>query len=108
MPEFTCAAQTTQPDRFIAAREKDIASNKSELKALESEAANSGREAKAKAKLQAKVATAMSRQDAAAYRAKQRVNTLKQEADRRPTRSGINSVKSMALSVPNRSRGQAE
>lgn len=56
----------------------DIAAFKSEIKELESEASHAS--GVAKTKLQAKIVAAKSGLDAAVHRAKQRVDTLKQEA----------------------------
>ena len=57
----------------------DIAAVRSEIKALESEAAHTT--GAAKAKLQTRLTTAKARLDTAVQRAQQRVDTLKQEAD---------------------------
>ena len=57
----------------------DIVAFKSEVRELEAEASHAS--GSAKAKLQAKLATAKSSLDGAVHRAQQRVDTLKQEAD---------------------------
>ena len=57
----------------------DIAAFKTEIKELEAEASHAGDAAKAK--LQAKLATAKASLDAAVHRAQQRVDSLKLEAD---------------------------
>ena len=64
--------------RSLKPSDHDIAAFKSELEEVGSEASHAS--GVAKTKLQAKIATAKSGLDAADYRTKQRVDTLKQEA----------------------------